>query len=532
MTELAQQPRKRTDWRTPILLTLSVHMLAFTLFINHRMLMLFDEITPEEFVLTGKLAETSEAEIDKPDDSGAAAGQPAENVAKAPAISEVLPQDQPTKPLPARDTSKNKPAETNTNSTPLGDHLSTEASSHTGVAVGDSPGGGALGFRGQGSHGIGLSKNGGSQATENAVGLGLHWLAKVQDIDGKWDSDAFMMHYLRNPSSDERYQEGPGYMRNDIGLTGLCLLAFSGAGHKPDVGDYGSTTRRARDYLISQQRPEDGGFGHRGTTASETMYAHSIATLALTDLYLLTGNAKLRPKLKRALLYMLSMQSATGGWDYKQRSPRNSERFKFSKRDDMSISGWAILALVAAREANFDVPEDNLKRVVAFLKAYTEDNGEVIYANRTPRAGHRGPGVLAVGNIGRVLMGESPKSAMQKKQRGMIAKDPPEWETEGTNEGNMYSWYYGSLAMLLGKDQTDGERNWRDWNIGLKRTLLENQCKSGPRKGSFDPVHHWGEHGGGRVYSTAMGVLCLEIYYRYRPEFLRAEARDLNKYWK
>ena len=28
--------RNKRDWRTPILLTLTVHLMAFTLFINHR----------------------------------------------------------------------------------------------------------------------------------------------------------------------------------------------------------------------------------------------------------------------------------------------------------------------------------------------------------------------------------------------------------------------------------------------------------------------------------------------------------------
>lgn len=533
MTNSPKKSRKHRDWRTPILLTLSVHMLAFTLFINHRMLLMSDGITQENFVLQGSIAKTNDVELSTEDDSGAAAGSPHSNLAKAADVAQSLPDKQPTKPLPNRNPSENEPAEPAPTDTPIGEQLSADSTNiASGTATGNTAGGGALGYRGEGQHGIGLSKNGGSKATENAVNNGLRWLAGVQDLDGKWDSDGFMVHYLRDTSGDRKYAEGSGFARNDLGLTGLCLLAFTGAGNKPDGRSYSATVRNARDWLILQQRSEDGGFGHKGRNTPETMYGHCIATLALTDLYLLTGNITLRPKIKRALLYLLSMQSDTGGWDYKQVSPATSKKFKPSGRDDMSISGWGMLAIVAAREANFEVPEDNLKRLVTLLRSHTRADGDVLYANKSPRAGHRGLAMLAVGNVCSSLFGKSSDSEMQKKQRSKIAKNPPEWDSEGVENGNLYYWYYGSMAMLLGKGQPKGQRNWRDWNIGLKRTLLDNQCKSGPRRGSFDPVHYWAKNGGGRVYSTAMGVLCLEIYYRYRPEFLHNEASELKRLWK
>ena len=34
--------------------------------------------------------------------------------------------------------------------------------------------------------------------------------------------------------------------------------------------------------------------------------------------------------------------------------------------------------------------------------------------------------------------------------------------------------------------------------------------------GSWDPICIWGGYGG-RVYSTAMSALCLEVYYRFLP---------------
>jgi hypothetical protein len=45
---------------------------------------------------------------------------------------------------------------------------------------------------------------------------------------------------------------------------------------------------------------------------------------------------------------------------------------------------------------------------------------------------------------------------------------------------------------------------------------LESQLADGPDAGSWPPSCIWGGYGG-RVYSTALGALCLEVYYRYAP---------------
>jgi hypothetical protein len=76
----------------------------------------------------------------------------------------------------------------------------------------------------------------------------------------------------------------------------------------------------------------------------------------------------------------------------------------------------------------------------------------------------------------------------------------------------MYYWYWGTLAMF----QVGGEV-WGKWNEALKEAVVEHQhlAGSGARAGSWDPVGPWGVQDGGRVYSTALMTLCLEIYYRY-----------------
>ncbi len=48
----------------------------------------------------------------------------------------------------------------------------------------------------------------------------------------------------------------------------------------------------------------------------------------------------------------------------------------------------------------------------------------------------------------------------------------------------------------------------------MKKAILTNQRKDGDEKGSWDPVGPWG-YSGGRVYSTALMTLCIEVNFRY-----------------
>ena len=76
---------------------------------------------------------------------------------------------------------------------------------------------------------------------------------------------------------------------------------------------------------------------------------------------------------------------------------------------------------------------------------------------------------------------------------------------------NYYYWYYGTLALF----QRQGD-DWRRWNTAMQAELLARQRWDGEAAGSYDPDDLWGGYGG-RVYSTALATLCLEVYYRYLP---------------
>ena len=50
----------------------------------------------------------------------------------------------------------------------------------------------------------------------------------------------------------------------------------------------------------------------------------------------------------------------------------------------------------------------------------------------------------------------------------------------------------------------------------MRDLLVSEQIKTGRNAGSWDPIDRWGGSGG-RIYSTAMATMCLEVYYRHLP---------------
>ena len=71
-----------------------------------------------------------------------------------------------------------------------------------------------------------LRASGGGSETEEPLRRALEWLAIHQDVDGRWDADGFVKNCP--PGACGR----PGQPRNDVGVTGLALLALLGDGNR------------------------------------------------------------------------------------------------------------------------------------------------------------------------------------------------------------------------------------------------------------------------------------------------------------
>ncbi|GMU80135.1 MAG: hypothetical protein AMXMBFR47_00060 [Planctomycetota bacterium] len=371
-----------------------------------------------------------------------------------------------------------------------------------------------------------IAQFGGTVDTENAVEAGLIWLAAHQSPGGLWNR------------IDYRKQCPPGtvcpgwalFRTNielDAGVTGLCVLAFLGAGYTDRVGPHQQTVSKAIEALVRLQEP-GGGFSADEANAT---YNDSIATLALAEFYALTDDKRLVPTLERAVRRLVLAQQPLGGWDYLPRGDTG--------RNDTSITAWVVQALQAAAAAGIEVPRETLVRAALHFARATEADGRVWYADagtgvklddQTKDISLRyGPAMTAAGMTCMQLLGWTIDNPTAVRQRSLLLADPPSvtmmQRGDRTELHDYYYWYYGTLAAF----QAGGE-TWERWNGALRDATLplQNRETTADRKkkhifGSWPAYGQgWGKWGrsGGRVYATAISVLTLEIYYRHSPLFL------------
>lgn len=361
-----------------------------------------------------------------------------------------------------------------------------------------------------------LEKQGGSSETELAIGRALAYLASVQQEDGSW-----------NPRTTDAGRElqvlghnrqGAG-AQADTGITGLAILAFLGAGNTHLEGGYRENVRRGLEYLMGRQQRSGSMAGSSQFFAQ--MYCHSMALLAVSEAYSMTGDSRLGDAVKRGVAYSEQAQNKTvGGWRYQ---PGDS--------GDMSQFGWQVMALNSAALNGHRLSAETDNLMVAFLQRHTQGKHQGLAHYRYGE--DVSPVMTAEAMFCRYLLRQSVSlQAAQEAAREILgdadANGKPS-HLPGAGVDNVYFWYYGTLALhQLAVDSrfaSDPEiqRAWQDWNQHLTKRLLHLQESKGSAEfGSWDSKWFmWGCYGG-RVYSTAMSTMCLQVYYRYD---LAAEER-------
>jgi len=169
--------------------------------------------------------------------------------------------------------------------------------------------------------------------------------------------------------------------------------------------------------------------------------------------------------------------------------------------------GWQLMALKSAEIAGIPIPDRSRKLMVQFLKdrSLGEHRGLAAYRITEPPLPPT-PSMTAEALFCKQMLGIHRDNPASVEAIEYLLEHLPK-----RSEQNLYYWYYGTLAMY----QYGGDP-WRQWNERLRDLLVEDQRKTGHAAGSWDPRPPWGPYGG-RIYSTALSTLCLEVYYRFLP---------------
>ena len=354
-----------------------------------------------------------------------------------------------------------------------------------------------------------IQEHGGGADTEDAVNLGLAYLAKRQETDGSWNPNDGFDKRPRWATSDNGYRGA---------ITALCTLPFLAAGNSTESGTYKRNVKRAIEWLMDQQT-SDGCVAYKNLSQ---MYTHTVATLVLCEAYGMTEDEEIGLAAERAVRFLERSQGVGGGWDYKGYvTSSGNDGFE---RNDLSISGWGALAFKSAKAVGIKVNASSWKSLAGLYDRYSLENGETYYADRNSGglAGTRkGIGMVGVGMAARVILDPELFEKRNYSAERELLKNLPDWErfsdpspdSSNPNFTTFYGWYYGTLGLFLLNDGRGPA--WDTWNKALKTQLLEHQELKGSRKGSWEAADSWIGPIMGDLYSTALSVLCLEVYYRY-----------------
>lgn len=299
------------------------------------------------------------------------------------------------------------------------------------------------------------------------------------------------------------------FVPGNTGITALSVMAFLARGHVPDTEPYGDVINLGVDYLLSQQLPNGLIVSrHPEGRRAEMMYSHSIATLLLCEVSGMVSperQEQLDLVLPKALLVLLQAQKVpkqathAGGWRY---SPGATD-------SDLSLTGWSIMALRAARLNGAAIPDDQIAEAIEYILNCRQDDGSFSYMPSQP---HGTPSMTGLAVLCLELCGEHGHEAIAPAGDYLLAR-PPEMTLGGqTPRFRYYAFYYCSQAMFQ-----LGGKYWDEFAPYMYESLLEHQRPDGS----------WGNPGEdgsfGNTYTTALAVLTLTVSARQLPIYQREE---------
>ena len=347
-----------------------------------------------------------------------------------------------------------------------------------------------------------LKKFGGTAASESAVHLALEWLKNHQRRDGSWNFN------------DIEQCSDPGDVDNAVGATSYALLVFLGAGQTHRRGTYKRQVKAGVEFIVrnGQIVPAGGDFRGPGHREHDGFYVHGAAAMVLCEALKMTRDRRLRQAAQAAINFIVNAQDPRGGgWRYEPQEPGCT-----------SVTGLQLTALISAQKAKIEVPRRTLEGITHFLDGVQSDGG-ARYGYRAEEPDYRSS-CTAIALLCRIYLGWDRDN--ESLIRGIALLD------DKGPSSNLYYCYYATQVL-----RNWGGEEWERWNAFMREELIRTQSIDGPEKGSWDPRDRSiTSKAGGRLFTTCLAALTLEVYYRYVPileepdqgEVAATEVSNLN----
>ena len=302
-----------------------------------------------------------------------------------------------------------------------------------------------------------------------AIERGLAWLRSQQQADGGLSG------------------------KHRSASTALAALAHLAAGVTPDLPEHGPAVRRMLVHL-SASADERGYLG-----GDSRMYGHGIACLTLANALGATRDDDLDERMRQTLTRGIAVTVAAarvgkpddqkGGWRY---NPDEAG-------SDLSVSGWQLASLYAARRTGLAVPDDVFSAALAYVRGRIDGDGKVGYTARgEDRTTLRGLALLAL------ELEPGPRDPLRDKILARLRAEPLTW----SGPWFFYRIYYDATGVSRCEPAA-----WPAVRDPMYALLVANQGTDG----SWPAPPGDNEREYGAAYATAMALLALTVDLRLLP---------------
>ena len=317
-----------------------------------------------------------------------------------------------------------------------------------------------------------------------------------QGYEGNWSFDKY-----KEQCKDESCA-GAGSAQADAGATGMALLCYLAAGQTHRTkGPYRANIERGLVWLVRHQEKD----GNLGKNCVSPMYSHALAAIALCEAHDLSRDGNVGMAAQGAVNYIIAAQNKNDyGWRYNAGDP-----------GDTSVTSWQITALKGAELAGLKTKGKKgsaLELAGKWLDLVKTGPHDSQFQYQ-PGSGAT-PTMTAAGLLSRQHLAAKRDDPMMVNGVKYLMQNLPDAKLH-----NVYYWCYATQAL-----HNYGGTEWDTWNRAMRKLLITTQIRDQTRcaNGSWDPDQpakdQWGSQGG-RLMTTALACLTLEVYYRYLPLF-------------